>query len=95
MGSSVSLHKTIFVLTYKAVVFLNFTEFGPVFCWDMGIVWFYAGKGTESFQAENFGGVSSLNCISSIQKALIFVIGWCTKCMCIRIVRYLACFGVN
>lgn len=41
----------------------------------MGIVWFYAGKGTESFQAENFGGVSSLNCISSIQKALIFVIG--------------------
>lgn len=36
------------------------------------MVWFYVGKGTESFQAEIFGGVSSLNCISSIQKPLIF-----------------------
>lgn len=69
--------------------------FGPVFCWDIGVVGFYVGKGTEYFQAEIFGGVSSLNCISSIQKALIFVIGWCTKCMCVCIVRYLACFGIN
>lgn len=29
---AVSLHKTIFVLTYKAVVFFNLTGFGPVLC---------------------------------------------------------------
>jgi len=31
-GSSVSLQKTIFVLTCEALVFLNLTGFGPVFC---------------------------------------------------------------
>lgn len=92
---AVSLHETIFVLTYKAVVFFNLTGFGPVLCWDIRVVWFYEGKGIESFQAEIFGDVSSLNCISSIQKALIFVTGWCTKCMCRCIVRSLACFEIN
>lgn len=32
----------------------------------------YVGKDAESFQAEIFGGVSSVNCISSIQKSINF-----------------------
>lgn len=75
MGSSVSLHKTICTDIQSCGVFKSNRVWPCVLLRYQSSVVLCGGKGTESFQAENFGGVSSLNCISSIQKALIFVIG--------------------
>lgn len=53
------------------------------------------GGKKDTFQAELYGGVSSLYKQYSKNAFFFFFVIGCTKCMCICIVKYLVCFEIN